>query len=336
MAVRQRRWLSGLVAALAAVVAVGVGLWFVPTSYVVVAPGITGNLRQMVQVEGGHAPGPGQLLMVAVTLAQANELVYLAAHVDPALELLPSQEATGGLNMQQYARYNLDLMQQSKLAAEVAGERLAGLDARVETAPGALVEGVLSGPARGLIKAGDRIVALGPYPIRSYDQVRTILLHHFQVGEVVPVTVVRNHQRLVIPIRTMKLFDDPAPAIGVLIAPDVRFVIPRRVTIRSNDIGGPSAGMMFALEIYEQITGKNLARGRIVAGTGEVTPNGAVEAIGGVAQKVITVHQAGASVFLCPVANYAKAKATAARFGYHMQIYAVGNLSQAVRDLERG
>lgn len=336
MAVKTRRWVRRVVAAMVVLIAVGVALWFMPTPYVVVAPGITGDLKQMVQVQGGHPPGPGRMLMVAVTLARANELVYLAAHIDPALELLPAQEATGGLNMQQYEQYNLNLMQQSQLAAEVAGERLAGLDARMVTTPGALVAGVLQGPAKGVLKPGDRIVQLGPYAVKSYDQVRTVLADHFKVGQIVPITVVRNRETLVLPVKTIHLANDPAPAIGVLISPDVNFIIPRKVTIQANGIGGPSAGMMFALEIYEQITGKNLARGRVVAGTGEITASGQVEAIGGIAQKVITVHQAGATVFLCPTANYAKAKATAARFGYHMQIYPVSTLQEALADLERG
>jgi PDZ domain-containing protein len=92
--------------------------------------------------------------------------------------------------------------------------------------------------------------------------------------------------------------------------------------------------MMFALEIYDQITGANLAHGQTVAGTGEIFPNGKVAPIGGVAQKVVTVYRAGARVFLCPVLNYPKAAAMAKKLGYHMKIYPVATLSQALHDVE--
>jgi PDZ domain-containing protein len=326
-----------LVWIVAILVVVGVGLWFTPTNYLAVAPGITGNLSQMVEVSHGHSPGRGKLLMVAVEIGQLNELLYLGAKLDPNVEILPLNYATGGLDMKQYEQLNYAMMSGSKLSAEVAGERLAGLNASVTTVPGAQVEGVLkSGTAAGKLKAGDLIVAVGPYKVTSPIQIRTLMQKHFTFGQIVPFTVIRHHQRLVIPIKTMHLAGDPAPAIGVVIGQDLDWHIPRPVTIKSENIGGPSAGMMFALEIYDQITGKNLARGRVVAGTGEIAPNGTVSQIGGVAQKVITVHRAGATIFLCPQANYAKALHMARSKGYHMTIYPVKTLAQALKDIEIG
>lgn len=323
-------WLGALVAVAAAV------LWFVPSNSIMLAPGITGDLSKMVKVEGGHTPGPGKLFMVAVTVDRVNELVYLAAHLDPNVELLPAKQAMGGLSMKQYVQYNMALMQQSQWAAEVAGEKLAGLPARLTTVPGALVSGVMkSGAAYGKLKPGDLIVKVGPYPVTNASKVRQILLQHYKVGEIVNFTIVYHHQQRLVPIRTMHIQNDSAPAIGVLISSIQKPVIPRPVHILAQNIGGPSAGMMFALEIYDQVTGNNLARGRLVAGTGEVYPNGMVGPIGGVAQKVITVHRAGVRVFLCPVANYQKAVHMAKLKGYHMKIYPVANLSQALHDLQK-
>ena len=328
---------KALVWIIAILVVAGVVLWFIPTNYLAEAPGITGKLSQMVEVSQGHSPGRGKLLMVAVEIGQLNELLYLGAKLDPNVEILPLSYATGGLNMSQYEQLNYAMMSGSKLSAEVAGERLAGLNASVSTVPGAQVEGVLkSGTAAGKLKAGDLIVAVGRYKVTSPTQIRTLMQKHFTYGEIVPFTVIRHHQRIVIPIKTMHLKGDPAPAIGVLIGQELDWHIPRPVTIKTENIGGPSAGMMFALEIYDQITGKNLARGRVVAGTGEISPNGTVSQIGGVAQKVITVHRAGATIFLCPQANYAKALHMAQSKGYHMTIYPVKTLTQALKDIEVG
>lgn len=326
------KWMIWTVAAL--VVVAGV-LWFVPTPYLVITPGVTGNLGQMVKVRNGRTPpSKGQLLMVAVGLSQVNELEYLGARADPNVELLKASYAMGGLNMNQYIQYNTSLMTNSQLTAEVAGERLAGLHAYVKTVPGALVIGVLKkGNAVGKIQPGDLITKIGPYPVTSPGVVHGIMTKHFTFGEIVPFTVVRKHQTVVVPIRTTHVAHDSAPGIGVMISSLQEPVIPRPVSINSEGIGGPSAGMMFSLEIYSQVTGKDLARGRIVAGTGEITPTGQVQPIGGVAQKVITVHRSGATVFLCPKANYPKALAMARRKGYDMKIYPVATLSQALHDL---
>lgn len=333
---RRHRVIKRIIWTVAALAVVGAGLWFMPTNDVVISPGITGDLSQMVRVQGGHTPGPGRLLMVAVSVSPANEFIVLLSHVDPNLELLPRQEALGGLSMHQYIQYNYDLMSQSKWAAEVAGERLAGLPARVVTVPGALVVGITkNGTAYGKIKPGDRIVAVGPYAVTDPSQVRAIMLKHFKVGEIVNFTVVRHHQRVVIPLRTTRIANDPAPAIGVYIVAQERPIIPRPVTIKSAEIGGPSAGMMFALEIYQQITGQDLAKGGIVAGTGEISPDGRISMIGGVAQKVITVHRAGAKIFLVPSGNYAKALWMDRLKGYHMKIYPVNTLKQALEDLRQ-
>ncbi|PSR29900.1 MAG: signal protein PDZ [Sulfobacillus thermosulfidooxidans] len=332
----KRKPLKWIVWSVVLLIVVAIVLWFIPTSYVVIYPGVTGNLAQMVKVQGGKQRNHGNLLMVAVGIAPVNELTYIGSRLDPNVELLKSSYAMGGLNMKQYVQYNVSLMNNSKLAAEVAGERLAGLHAYVKTVPGALVVGVLkNGNAQGKLQPGDLITKIGPYPITNPNQVHGIMQKHFTYGEIVPFTIERHHQTLVVPIRTTHIPQDSAPAIGVLISALQVPVIPRPVTINSEGIGGPSAGMMFALEIYSQITGKNLAKGRIIAGTGEITPSGQVQPIGGVAQKVITVHRSGATVFLCPAANYAKAEAMAKRKGYQMKIYPVTNLTQALHDIEQ-
>lgn len=332
---RFRPW-KALVWSVAIAVIVLAGLWIIPTGQVVVAPGVTGNLADMVRVEGGKVPRRGRMMMVAVTVGTANALIDLYARLNPTMELLPVKAAFGNLNMRQYEAYNRLEMQISQETAEVVGERLAGLPAGYRIAKGALVWMVSPGPAQGRLEAGDRIVRIGPYPVPSYLKVRAIM-EHFKVGDVVTFTVIRHGKTVQVPIRTTRIAGDPAPAVGVYLAPAVRYIIPRKVTIKSQGIGGPSAGMMFALEIYQQITGRNLARGRAIAGTGEIYPNGRVGVIGGIGQKVVTVERAGARIFLCPVGNYAKALAMKRRMGYHaLKIYPVSTIAQALSDLARG
>lgn len=331
--VKRRRTLKWAIWSAALVIVAMVVLWMIPSQYVVMAPGITGDLTQMVSVE--HAkmvPGPGKLLMVAVTVQPASELLYLGAHLDSAVEIVPKNQVMGPLTMNQYEQFNVSLMDSSQVEAEMAGESLAGLPAK--TLPGAVVVGVLKhSGASGKLNAGDVITQVGQYPVTSANALATNVMSHFKPGEIVPVTIQRKGQTQVIPIHTGHAPGDPNPAIGVYIAP--RYSIPRKVNFKANNIGGPSAGMMFAMEIYEQLVGANLTHGQIVAGTGTISANGQVGAIGGIAQKVITVENAGAQIFFCPQANYAKAKATATARGYtHLRIVPVKTLQQAVSTLQ--
>lgn len=335
MAMKQFNWAKTTVWSLVGLLLVLVVLWMVPTADVVVAPGITGNLATMVHVSGGRTSRRGEMMMVAVSILSANALVYLYARFDPTLQLLSKQSTMGGLTMQQYTQYNLAQMALSQNTAEVVGERLAGLPARVVSVPGAEVAAVLKGPAQGKLRVGDFITRIGPYRVTNYADVRA-LMHHFAVGDIVTLTVIRQGRTKEVPIRTTHLAGDPDPAVGVLLGPKLEYVVPRRVAIRSQNIGGPSAGMMFALEIYDQISGRNLARGRKVAGTGELSANGTVSQIGGIGQKVITVERAGARIFLCPVANYAEALAMKRKMGFkHLEIYPVANIHQALADLSK-
>lgn len=326
---------KALVWAISVVVVVLAVLWLLPSGEVVVAPGITGNLADMVRVEGGKVPRKGRMMMVAVTVGTANALIDLYARLNPTMELLPLKEVFGNLNPAQYEAYNRLEMKISQASAEVVGERLAGLSAGYTLAKGALVWMVAHGPAEGRLKVGDLIVRIGPYPVNGYRSVRAIM-EHFRVGDVVTFTVVRQGKTIEVPIRTTHVAGDPAPAVGVYLGPEVHYVVPRKVAIRSQGIGGPSAGMMFALEIYQQITGRDLAHGRRIAGTGEIYLNGQVGMIGGVGQKVVTVERAGAQIFFCPVGNYPKAMAMKRRMGYrNLKIYPVSTIRQALSDLTR-
>jgi PDZ domain-containing protein len=106
------------------------------------------------------------------------------------------------------------------------------------------------------------------------------------------------------------------------------------VTIRAGNIGGPSAGLMFALEIYNQFTESDWTKGYTIAGTGEMSPDGTVGTIGGVIHKVTAAHRKGAELFFVPFGNAEAAKRKAAELGTPMEIVPVGTLREALDYLE--
>jgi Lon-like protease len=119
------------------------------------------------------------------------------------------------------------------------------------------------------------------------------------------------------------------PIIGIAIFDQYKF--PFSVKIDIGNIGGPSAGMMFALGIIDKLTSDNLTDGKFIAGTGEITPSGQVGAIGGIQQKMVGARDAGATIFLTPASNCSD---TTGAVPAGMRLVKVSTLSQAVTYLD--
>jgi PDZ domain-containing protein len=119
------------------------------------------------------------------------------------------------------------------------------------------------------------------------------------VGTPVQLTIKRAGTLRKITLRTASF--QGQPVIGVNLVES--FVFPFKVTINIGDIGGPSAGTMFALAIIDKLTPANLTGGKFIAGTGEIEVNGNVDPIGGIQQKMAAARAAGATVFLTPASN---------------------------------
>jgi PDZ domain-containing protein len=217
----------------------------------------------------------------------------------------------------------------SQQIAGAVGERAAGY--KVTTNPsGARVVAVEGGaPADGKLLPGDVIVSVDGHPVKTSSAARA-LLRRRKPGDTVKLGL-RNQSGL----RTVdvKTISDPqhptTPIVGILIDQAAQIHLPVPVTIKTGKIGGPSAGLAFALEVLEKL-GKNVDRGYKVAATGEIFLDGAVGPIGGVKQKTIGARQAGVDIFLVPAGdNYNEAKKYAGR----MKVIPVNSFQQALHAL---
>ncbi len=118
---------------------------------------------------------------------------------------------------------------------------------------------------------------------------------------------------------------------GVSVEEQQQYKFPFAVTFSVGDIGGPSAGMMFALGIIDKLTPMNLTGGKFIAGTGEIEASGKVDPIGGIQQKMVGARDAGATVFLTPATNCSDTKGAVPA---GLRLVKVSTLSQAVTYLE--
>jgi PDZ domain-containing protein len=180
--------------------------------------------------------------------------------------------------------------------------------------------------AAGRLRPGDVITAVDGRPVSCHAGAGP-LIRARTPGAPVQLTVLRHGRTSRVRLATADV--QGQPEIGVQLAEN--FTFPFSVTISIGNIGGPSAGLMFALGIIDKITPDNLTGGRFIAGTGEIEANGTVDPIGGIQQKMIGARAAGATIFLTPAANCPDA-AGAVPAG--MRLIKVSSLAGAVDDLK--
>jgi PDZ domain-containing protein len=195
-----------------------------------------------------------------------------------------------------------------------------------------VVEGVAAGaPADGRLREGDVLRTVDGRPLRDAADLRTAVASR-QVGDVVRLGIERNGRSTTVELRTEASQDDgePRPVIGV-ITREKPVDAPFEVEITLEDVGGPSAGLMFALGILDKLGEPSLTGGQYIAGTGEITAQGKVGPIGGIAQKLVAAKAKGVDAFLVPEGNCAEAVLSAPD---DLPLVEVGSLSQALTALE--
>ena len=135
------------------------------------------------------------------------------------------------------------------------------------------------------------------------------LLKTYDIGDIVEIGLVRNEEDITIKTTLIEHVEyENEPMVGFLAStPNQKFVYPFEVDINTGNVGGPSAGMMMALNVYNLLTENDITAGNKIAGTGTIEIDGSVGPVGGVKQKVIAAKKANASLILVPTANFSEA-----------------------------
>jgi PDZ domain-containing protein len=273
--------------------------------YFVVSPGGTYDIGSRVRVPEDLRREVGHLAFTAVYQREASWGEVARVRVVGQAEVIPAERVRPpGTTQQQLNETNRRLIDESKPVAAVVGLRAAGYDADI-TGHGAQVETVIQGmPADGVLQKGDIIVAVDGQPAPTTNALIEAVRRH-EVGDKVTLTLQRDGQEHDVELGTRASPSEPErPVVGVTISTynfDVRLPFP--VDVESDNVGGPSAGFMFALGILDAVTDGDLTRGHFVAGTGTIAADGTVGPIGGAAEKALAAEHEGAQVFLVPRAN---------------------------------
>jgi PDZ domain-containing protein len=324
-----------LIAALALVTAVVAVLFLVPADDTFLfLPDDPHAVEPLIAVEGRRPPADdgGGIFFVDVIVRRPTLIERLlpglfhdGASVVPEHAINPT-----GLSDEERRRASLQVMTRSQRIAAAVALREAGFDVTAR-ATGAFVAQVLpDSPAVGAgLRPSDVITEVDGRRIRTLDGLQRALLRR-RPGDTVEVAVRRQAET-----KRFRIELAPSPAdrsrgaIGVLVEQAVDVRLPVDVKIEAGNVGGPSAGLAFALGLLEEL-GRDVDHGRRVAVTGEIHLNGAVGAVGGIRQKTIGAREGGVDAFVVPAGDNA---AEARRYADGLRIVPVKTFQQALRAL---
>jgi len=295
------------------VIAFGLAGAFVQVPYVAIGPGPTYNTlgdvdgSPVVEISGHQTyPTAGELRMTTVSLNDQITLFgALGLWASGRYALAPREEYfKPGESDQQVQQENVQQFQDSQSNAEVAALRHLNFPIKV------LVQEVVSNsPADHVLAAGDRLLMVNGRQITQEDDVRAALAGT-SPGQTVPITFQHGNDPARSASITLTSNPDPSQKQGFMgLEPIDRADVPFNVKVSLQDVGGPSAGLMFALAIVDELTPGAMVAGEHIAGTGEIDEKGNVSPIGGISFKVVAAREAGATVFLTPAQNCAEAAA---------------------------
>ncbi|WP_195331990.1 SepM family pheromone-processing serine protease [Weissella cibaria] len=343
---KKRRWLkvSGII--------VGILMLLVlvcPLPLYAETPGEADDLSHYIKVDGKKPKLDGQFMITAVYMSQVNGIGAIMAWLDPTASLMTSYEANGGGSSADNVAINKIYMDSAVNEAKATAYKAAKIPYK-RSFNGIYVMAVQDNSNfKKALKVGDTITSVDNHHFKSAKGFQDYIRSN-KVGSKLTISYERNKKAKQATGKSVALAGTKKlPGIGIALTDDVSVSSARKVSANMGDIGGPSGGLMFSLEMYDALSNQNLAAGRKIAGTGTIDKDGNVGEIGGIDKKVIVAHEAGAKIFFAPylkptksnlalesdgLTNYQLAVKTAKKYAPNMKIVPVKTFTEAVNYLQ--
>ncbi|EUJ32059.1 putative protease [Listeria floridensis FSL S10-1187] len=344
---KQRQWKKIIAIVLLVCIIIG---FFIPVPYYITKPGSADELSSLVRVKGHESEAQGSFSLVTIAMAKANIYTYGLAKFLPYHELeMESDVRYEDESDEEYNVRQMYMMNESKNNAIQVAYKAAGQKVEVKY-DGIYVMSVKSSvPAAEYLHAGDLITAIDEKTFQSSNEFIAYVKSK-KPGDIVRVNYVHEKKKREADIKLTKLDKKGTAGIGITLVDDEKLTVEPKISIDSEKIGGPSAGLMFSLEIYSRFLETDLTNGVKIAGTGTISASGEVGRIGGIDQKVVAADKSGAKIFFAPndtvtaemkkadsktKSNYEEAKETAKAIDTNMKIVPVKTFQEAVSYLEK-
>lgn len=309
--------------------------------YYVTKPGMAKELEPIIKVAGGDQE-EGSFMLTTVRMGRANIYSYLLAKWNKYQEIYPeSSLRVEGETDEEYNVRQLHLMDNSKNHAIKVAYEKAGKKFSYKYLGVYVLDVHEDMPAANVLKAGDQIIQVDDLHFDSSQQFINYIATK-KAGDKVRIVYKREETEKRATISLQPFKDHPNQVgLGISLDDYTRISTDPTVSINSEQIGGPSAGLMFSLEIYNQLTKGDLTKGYQIAGTGTIDEEGKVGPIGGIEQKIVAADKSGADIFFAPNengaahSNYQDALIAAKDIDTKMKIVPVDSFEEAVTYLEQ-
>lgn len=308
--------------------------FIVPLPLVELAPGTSTPVPPLIDLAAETTPVNGSLEMLTIRVREPSLVGAVQAWLSPTRELQQREQVIPpGVEEADFYRIQRQQFERSFRVAVAVGLRAAGHPVEVATRP--IVFSVLpGGPADGVLQPGDVLLEAQDTSLASGDDLRAAI-RDIEDGERVDLVVERDGERRAVAVTARPIPQLEGPGIGIAIetiGDDVEFPFDVELDERSG-IGGPSAGLMFALAVYDLLSEEDLAAGRSIAGTGTLDAEGNVGPIGGIEEKVAAAELADVDIMLAPAALGDAAKGAVTG---DLVVIPVATLDEAIAALRDG
>ncbi|GAI71927.1 unnamed protein product, partial [marine sediment metagenome] len=241
------------------IIAVLILLNVIPTSYFLVIPGQAIKLSENITVENGEKDAKGQFILTSTAVIKANLILYIYGFFDSNIDLKnKDDEILFNMDQEDYINIMEKLMQESQMISKIVALRKAGYLPEI-SGHGILVNGILdNSPSKNKLLTGDVIIKVNEQFTDTLEEFSKIIVN-YTLNQIVRITFLRNKSTYstLIPLIELPDTDDKTERIGIGIYAETRDLqcdFPLEVEIDLNKIKGPSAGLMIALEILNQLT----------------------------------------------------------------------------------
>jgi Lon-like protease len=300
---------------------------FYPSDHYIFLPDPARPVESLVHVEGEHDDGgQGGIYMVDVIVRKASLLERYFPGIHDGATVVPA-DVYNPQNLPERIQRQQGLAEMSSSQRIAAAVALRELGYRISP-DGVIVSAIdVGAPADGVLKPGDVILGANGSDVADAEDLSKVM-SEVKPGEKVTLRIDRAGAEQTVEVGTKASDDNPPRALmGILIEP--KLDLPVKITIDTGQIGGPSAGLAFALDIVDELGPTDIDHGERVVATGELDLDGNVHEIGGIKQKTIGARDADADVFLVPDANAAAAR----KYADGLRIVAVSDLDEALHAL---
>lgn len=319
---------------------------FWPTNKFIETPGGASSLKSFVSIKDNSDTQKGSYMITYVQIQKATPIGLLKAKFDPHADIENAQDIMGGVDNDTYNKVQKFYMQNAINEAVAVGAKAAKIPVKANYVGIFITDISDKSKFKGALKVGDTVTKVDDKHFNNslgYQQ----YLASKKPNDSVKITYLRNNKQQNV---TRKLIDIGKRAgLGIVLGDNVQIKTNPKIDINPGDIGGPSGGLMFSLQVYNQLTNSDMRDGRKIAGTGTINLNGDVGEIGGIDKKIIAAKKAGATVFFAPYVdvskidkkylngptNYQLAKKTAKKYAPNIKVVPVSNFDDALKYLQK-